>query len=399
MKRYVFVCGCPRSGTTALWRLLMAHEKVCIGNERYYRVFTENKPITKALYDRDAFYTIREGETFYNELPRRYESKYEKYNTCQVLGDKVPYAYLRYSDIIESIPEARFVFVSRNIFDVAVSYNSRAHDTKDKDWPESTDYQVAVQDWNESLHQTLKHREHVPLHVVEYEDLYSTKENVRDIFSFLDLNMTASVEEEIVRTYETANELAQSKTRQLSAAEKRFICKNADFDTYRDLAFPPGSESFAATAKGLLRNGSFESWHQSTPNAWGLLQGAVKRADNKYDGCPVVQFEPREDKAQLPMLHQTIKIDSRLRRGKICLSVDARSHERGVLSLNFNLDIDGEKVKGTTSHVGDSEWEELRHEINVSEGALVGSIQVLIQLREQATEPAWVANAKVTICE
>lgn len=399
MKRYVFVCGCPRSGTTALWRLLMSHESVCIGNERYLRVFSENKPITKALFEREAFYNIKEGETFYTQLVKRYESKYETYDACQVLGDKIPTAYTRYDHIMENIPEARFVFVSRNIFDIAVSYNTRARNANDNDWSASRDYRVAVHDWNESLNSTLERRNSMPIHVVEYEELYSAQELVHGIFSFLDLDWTASVEEEIGRTYAKAKELTQSKVRELSATEKRFVCRNADFDAYRKLAFPPGTDLLKGSAKNLLQNGSFESWNKATPEGWGLLQGVVTKAEDKYDGLPVVQMEPQGDKTQLPKLHQIIKVDSRLPRGKICLSVHARSHERGALSLNFNIDIDGESVKGSTSHAGNSKWEELRHEVNIAEGALVGSLQVLIQLREQATVPAWIANVKVTICQ
>lgn len=58
----LFICGCPRSGTTAMWEMLAQHPQILLGMERYFRRFTPAK-FKSTLFGIRRFFTFLTGDT------------------------------------------------------------------------------------------------------------------------------------------------------------------------------------------------------------------------------------------------------------------------------------------------------------------------------------------------
>lgn len=198
-QEFLFICGCPRSGTTALVRLLNAHHSIAIGMERY-KYYANKKNIAKInrdLFRASSFFKLQDNQTniqwkyFYKDLQDKYKFG------VKYLGDKYPHYYRYYQQINENLDNTKWLFIIRDVVSIAKSYNARAADPDDS-WSKSADYKKAVEHWNESLVETWKYQKSNPqpnLFVCEYEKLFSYDlEYMRAIFDFLDLNLDANTE-------------------------------------------------------------------------------------------------------------------------------------------------------------------------------------------------------------
>lgn len=196
-KKYLFVCGCPRSGTSALWRLLVSHPDVVMGIERFTNLATKNWSLSPAHFEKDRFMDIQENDTFYSSInnfssrsgiPALFNSFPEKIGKCKYVGDKLPYLYNRLDGLCEAFPGAHVVYILRNISDVAVSFENRLRDTNDV-WKQSA--ADAVRHWGSSIRKIMNAPEGLNVHVVIYEDLFGDSSNQAEVlFDRLDLPMT-----------------------------------------------------------------------------------------------------------------------------------------------------------------------------------------------------------------
>lgn len=150
MKKYIFIMGCDRSGTTALVHLMNAHPKICIGMERYKRLVGTPHQLDPALFEREAFFSLHSDQTNIR-WDHFYQLLTAKYDGAEYVGDKVP----RYFHIIPQLrgrfPGATLIFLARDPYSVASSWKRRAMNPKDSNWPESHGVEQAVRVWNRSL--------------------------------------------------------------------------------------------------------------------------------------------------------------------------------------------------------------------------------------------------------
>jgi len=187
--KYLFICGCPRSGTTALWRTISGHEKIAVGVERYIHRMIPKFTLTQEFFTKERFFNWKKGDThfpgpehspYYAELEPRYEA-------CSYFGDKVPPMYVNYETLFENFPEAYVIFIFRNIFDVAQSYLNRLDNPKDG-WKK--DHTVAVKEWNTSLGKTLQlKRKGAKILCVEYEEIFMDEFDLGTICNPLGLEL------------------------------------------------------------------------------------------------------------------------------------------------------------------------------------------------------------------
>lgn len=114
----ILVCGCPRSGTTLIQRILNAHPEVYGGPEFDFlpeiaglrdkmRTSIEQGRLTPWL-DKDAL--DRAFASFIHELLQ----KKEKQSSCRYVSEKTPSNVLAFPSLINILPNARFVFVVRD---------------------------------------------------------------------------------------------------------------------------------------------------------------------------------------------------------------------------------------------------------------------------------------------
>ncbi|WP_108661520.1 sulfotransferase family protein [Acuticoccus kandeliae] len=185
-KTILFVGGCPRSGTTALTRLLNCHPDILLGNERYYWPMDKHHA-TPDLFDRARFLEIREGDTHSGARdPYAGSDADQKFDGARYVGDKYPPIYRAYDFLAERFPDARVIAIVRNPFSVAESYEVRARNDGD-DW--RRDHAQGIRDWSASVVRTAKAVESgMKVTVVSYERLFAAGADISPLYAALGLD-------------------------------------------------------------------------------------------------------------------------------------------------------------------------------------------------------------------
>jgi hypothetical protein len=239
MPKYLFVCGCPRSGTSILQRTLAQHPAIVLGGERYaHRVWQANG-ITPDLFTKSRFFDVRAGDTFYTTtdiFPAYYSAMHEKFDDAMWIGEKSPELYMQYGFIDANFDdEVHFLYIVRNIFDIAASYQQRATNPADVGWATNRDYSHAIHDWKVSMERTLAFlndpNRRARLSILSYEDLFVKRGNLDSVLSLLGLDPHPAVS--AFREREFSKPSAMAPKFILGAIECQTICEAADFDLYR----------------------------------------------------------------------------------------------------------------------------------------------------------------------
>ena len=262
--QFLMIAGCPRSGTSALHRLLNLHPRIALGLERFNTQIT-NEKLKPEMFAPDRFFEVRPADTWYKDFSR-FEGVYErlqrKYNRALYVGDKYPRAYAKYDFLAKTLPGCRFVYIVREIVDVAKSYEARR--AKEKNWPATRDARMAVTEWNEGNHETLRAIGRHPVLVVSYEALFKRGDSLATLGSFLGLDLG--------RLENIRNAAADKRASEKSASEKTggdgeprpalspddldYIGQNADMAAYRELLATAGSAAQAGGGQETLAKAS-----------------------------------------------------------------------------------------------------------------------------------------------
>lgn len=238
--KYLFVCGTPRSGTTAMWRLLTSDNRICLGVERYGNLFFE-KPLTKNLFTKDRFLTYEKGDTFYNDLSsfNNYYDRIEKnFNGYEVVGDKIPLLYKYIERTLASIPEAKIVIMIRNIFDIAASYEARAANKNDDSWSRDKRTASAIQDWRDMLKVIDEFSNDTRIKPVIFEDFFNDQDNncnLEKLYKFIDLPVNEDNICSFSDMVKQSESLKESRVRRLDDTAIQLICETAPFGLYRQV--------------------------------------------------------------------------------------------------------------------------------------------------------------------
>ncbi len=237
--RFLFACGCPRSGTTVLWRLLRAHPKVAMGVERYIdRVIGKRYELDASYFSKERFYTYTKGDTHFPDITSAGAGEYyreleERYDACKYYGDKIPPLYEQYDNIFKAFDKVAVVFIFRNIFDVAQSYMKRLAKPDDA-WDKNVD--DAIREWNLSLRSTIeaKKKGH-KIFVLEYEEVFYKEFDLEPLFNALEIRYSKKVKMNFRNEKIFCQRLEEKRDNSLSSLDKRNIIYNADFDAYREV--------------------------------------------------------------------------------------------------------------------------------------------------------------------
>jgi hypothetical protein len=239
-KLYIFICGAPRSGTTACEQLLNTVDKIAVLGERYSGILAKKQPYTRDLFTKERMATFKAGDSFWNPLENKklHDLFVEKYDGCKYVGDKIPTMYEHYDLISKNFEQAVVIFMSRNILDVAASYNRRARDVGDKLWSRDQDFTVALRDWNRSHDTTVAAAQayaNITFIGVDYETIFFDETAITRLLKLLDLSPSEyRIDHDQAKTiFERARRIERERKDELSSFEKREICRRADFDNYR----------------------------------------------------------------------------------------------------------------------------------------------------------------------
>ncbi|WP_435165143.1 sulfotransferase family protein [Falsirhodobacter sp. 1013] len=153
--------GVARSGTTALAELLNSHHGICLGIERFKFQFLRRENFTPKLFGKERFFDFKSSDTNLRPDVRpawteTYDRIAVKWDTARIVGDKVPDLTPVLPQFIARNPGFRYIYILRNLKDVALSWQARA-DRKRDPWPQAKDFGAACESWAQQNRQLLDH--------------------------------------------------------------------------------------------------------------------------------------------------------------------------------------------------------------------------------------------------
>lgn len=234
-KNYLFIAGCPRSGTSALARLIGNHSKVVMGMERYgHLVLPNNFSLSESHFKPMRFFDMREGDTFYDNFDNFHKwcpDIREKllHRHLDYVGDKRPDLYLVLDELFREFPTAKLLFIYRNVFDVAESWQKRAEEGVV--WPREKNYKRAVESWSLSLNSVLS-SPYLKNQIVcvRYEDIFNENVDISPLYDALNLSFDDRSREAYTYALNVARSLRSKKSPALLTSENlEYIRERADF--------------------------------------------------------------------------------------------------------------------------------------------------------------------------
>ncbi|MGJ3242025.1 MAG: sulfotransferase [Opitutales bacterium] len=235
----LLIAGLPRSGTTALVRLLNTHPRVGLAMERYKflarhsrlpawsdRLFAPDRLFFPDAADTNILPTEDNGwARYYDRLRGRMTDR-----TLTVVGDKYPFYYEYASGIARRVPGLRMLILLRDIQGIAASYQRRAEDADDR-WPARNGYRLAVRHyntalpiWTEQVSGPLADR----MAFLSYERLFQGDTEALDhLLGWLDLGRDPALDRAFRRQPETWQGL-ETRTSALTSRQTAWIEKKID---------------------------------------------------------------------------------------------------------------------------------------------------------------------------
>ena len=232
--KHLFICGCPRSGTTALWQVISAHEHIAIGVERYLDKVYPNFSLTQRDFLKERFFNFSEAGTGaqFADHPH-YVALEKRYLRAIYFGDKVPFLYVNFNAFFKSFPNAYVLFIIRNIYDVAQSYKVRLENEED---PWDRGVINAVEDWNLAIVNSLDALEAKKrLLIVEYERFFYDDASLEKLMNKIGLKISQAVSRKYQNMMILANRYESKRENTLSSEEKLHIQKEMDYYNYKKL--------------------------------------------------------------------------------------------------------------------------------------------------------------------
>jgi hypothetical protein len=228
MWKPLFICGCPRSGTSALRNVFNTDPRFALGMERYYSRGSINFNLQRSHFEKSRFYDLQEGDTFWPSLDNC-TSNEANFDKAHYRGDKIPLLYKNLQSLFAEIPDSTVLFIVRDIYEVAASYNTRAQDENDKLWARNQNFRVAVDDWNDSLvhlYQSCQERKENVIPIF-FDDFFSDETALANLMSKLGLTNDYINFTPFVKKYLDIK--SKKKETRLSNEEKNYINENANF--------------------------------------------------------------------------------------------------------------------------------------------------------------------------
>jgi Sulfotransferase family len=239
-QQLLFVAGLGRSGTTALMEVLVAHAEIALGVERFKRLYPrDEEPVTAELFEERRFFDFSDGLTNLtpDEAPEwapHYDAMRAKWGRARYVGDKM--VAIRLQHVWETLPEARFVCIVRDLEPVAASWEARARNPDDAGWSADQDATKAVAGWNRSLRRVRRAvRQHPDRAVVVEYDRFFGDERGRSldrVLEWLGLDRSAEIDAAFAQVHATYVDKVAPKQRSLTPETLAFLQEHAERDVW-----------------------------------------------------------------------------------------------------------------------------------------------------------------------
>lgn len=237
--KYLFIAGCARSGTSALTHLIGSHSKIILGMERYGHIVSpSNFSLTKEHFIKERFLNIQKDDTFYSSFEKFHSwdpNLIEKFGTHEYIGDKRPELYLVYDELYKKFDDPIILFIYRNIYEVAASWNDRA--AKGDGWPSHKDFTKSIYSWVDSIQMTLKAiAKGYNVLPINYESLFIEQHTIKPIFDKLGIKIDDLTKEKYKNIIANSTKLVEErKIRQLSEEQVAYINAKCNTELYSSL--------------------------------------------------------------------------------------------------------------------------------------------------------------------
>ena len=294
---YVFVVGCPRSGTTLLQRMLDSHPMLTIANDthfipraikgstqggdpaltpelvqsvRHYHRF-HRLGLADSAVDRAA-----RGPNTYSEFVSALYRELANSKGKPLAGEKTP-DYVKQLPLLHRLfPQAKIIHIIRDGRDVALSLLEWAHEKKGpgrfKLWKQNPLATSALW-WSRMVESGRKHGRHIgPDHYYEvrYEDLVTDSEReLRRIADFLDLPYSPGM---------LAYHEGKVRSDTGLSAKKAWLPPTAGLRDWRSAMEQPDIELFEALTGELLIDLGYERQASEPPSRIEKLAAGLKDA-------------------------------------------------------------------------------------------------------------------------
>ncbi|SLN62199.1 sulfotransferase family protein [Pseudooctadecabacter jejudonensis] len=237
----LLVGGTPRSQTSALSVLLNTHHDMFIGMERFYFKVLRDFTLDRTDFEPPRFYELHPGDTFHESIFPDVDvtGKIDRFADLSYVGDKIPTVYEKIDEVRSAIPEARFLFIVRDVIDVAASYRDRA-ERNDPTWPADKDHRQGVEDWNQANRILGSLDPSLDASIILARQLFDATDKAEKLYAHLGLNPKAYNEEHVNLIYEKASSILERPVqRNFSQAALDEIAQSADFESYQKLLTSP----------------------------------------------------------------------------------------------------------------------------------------------------------------
>jgi len=241
-KDFLFVCGCPRSGTSATRHFLANSRHIIIGSERFAQRVSNLHP---ALFEKERFYTQEHGDCGYDiktavfphhDAAAYFRDSIEWFDDARLIGDKIPYLYKELPQLADRFPNARVLITLRDVYEVAQSYKRRSQDQNDHSWKGGLD--DAIDDWNDLCVKLTNVPSSLRILLLPYHRFFIEGQGLDELFAFLGLQDEALVEAH-KRHIELARRLRAERPLDLTQKEIDKIASRANFAAFERRISPP----------------------------------------------------------------------------------------------------------------------------------------------------------------
>lgn len=239
----LFVAGLGRSGTTALTEVLSAHPQIVLGMERYKRLWSGRiDELSAEHFTRERMLDFSDGLT--NIVPAvdprwgvYYDEMAAKWDQAAYVGDK--FTRIMLSQVWKNMPEARFLCIVRDIYEVASSWERRATNESDRGWGSFADARAAVDAWNKGNRRFLRASKRRPrrVRVFDYAGFFGSADAVplRRALDWLQLDWGPEIEAAFGAAHERYVGSVVRKDRRLPEDLVAFVDEHADHDLYAEV--------------------------------------------------------------------------------------------------------------------------------------------------------------------
>lgn len=238
----LFLAGLGRSGTTALWDVYSHHPQIVLGVERYKQLWSQSElKMPRELFDRERFFDFEDGLTNLRPDDPRWGPHYKrmaaKWDDARYVGDKM--TTVRIKDVMENLPDAKFVCIVRDIAEVAASWDRRARNEADTGWSAQADARRSVLKWNQTLWRIGRSVRRYPeqVCVVEYSRFFGDPDatSLRATLDWLGLEAGPEVLARFDAVHRDYLEAVAPKDRALADDDRDYIEQEADRQAWRDV--------------------------------------------------------------------------------------------------------------------------------------------------------------------